>query len=257
MQPTFQADFDILHEDEEFLAVNKPPGLIVHPTKPHGPPTHLHGLRALLAFELATGGQISIINRLDRETSGIVLVAKSLPAARQACQAMEVRQVTKLYDAWVFGWPQWNTLTVSEPIALRRHIETSPVHLERCIHPKGEPATTHFQVLERHQHPRGPWAKIRARPITGRTHQIRVHLAFTGHPVIGDKLYARSSLYYLEFIKTGWSPRLEHALWLPRHALHCSQMELLGRKWQSPPPQDILATLQPAMPLPKTTASQP
>ncbi len=107
-----QADFHILGETADYLAVDKPAGLLVHPSKPGGPRTLWDGLRDLLGYELATGGQISIINRLDRETSGVVIVAKSAEAARTAGIAMQRREMKKRYLALVFGWPDWEEITV-------------------------------------------------------------------------------------------------------------------------------------------------
>lgn len=235
----FQAragDFRVLGEDADYLAVDKPAGLLVHPTRPGGPRTLWEGLRELLGYELATGGQISIINRLDRETSGVVVVAKSREAARQAGLAMEARSVRKTYLAIVFGHPTWKSRVVDIPILRRGEHESSPVFLERMAHPSGAVARTRFRVLALGEGRGAAYALVAAYPETGRTHQIRVHLAHVGHPVLGDKLYARGSGCYLEFIRDGWTPSLEERLLLPRHALHCVKMELAGRVWQSPPP---------------------
>ena len=238
-----QADFRILGEDAGYLAVDKPPGLLVHPTKPGGPPTLWDGLRGLLGYEIANGGQVSIVNRLDRETSGVVVVAKSRETAREAGLAMAARQVVKSYEAWVFGWPDWEELLVDAPIIRRGEVEESPVHLERCVHPAGSPASTRLRLMEQGECSRGRWSRVAAEPLTGRTHQIRVHLAHCGHPVIGDKLYAKGSSHYLEFVRGGWCPALAEALWLPRHALHCREMRLADRVWTAPMPTDIELTL--------------
>ena len=111
-----QADFRVIGEDDAYLAVDKPAGLLVHPTRPGGPPTLWDGLRALLGYELVNGGQVSIVNRLDRETSGVVVVAKTRGAARAAGLEMEARRVAKNYQAMVFGWPPWDELEVDAPI---------------------------------------------------------------------------------------------------------------------------------------------
>lgn len=232
-------DFHILGEDESFLAVSKPAGLLVHPTRPDGPRTLWDGLRELLGYELATGGQVSIINRLDRETSGVVVIAKSHEAARLAGTLMEKRLAKKTYLALTFGHPDWSERTVNQPILRRGEVGPSPVHLERMIHPAGASARTRLRVLSRHAGPQGPFSLVEALPETGRTHQIRVHLAHVGAPVIGDKLYARGSHHYLEFIQTGWTDALKDSLWLPRHALHCTVMEIAGRSWQAPLPDDM------------------
>ncbi|MEI6340220.1 MAG: pseudouridine synthase, partial [Verrucomicrobiota bacterium] len=107
-----QAEFRILGETEEFLAVDKPAGLLVHPTKPGGPRTLWDGVRELLGYELVNGGQVSIVNRLDRETSGVVVIAKTLAAARASGLAMQRREFRKEYLALVFGWPDWEEIEV-------------------------------------------------------------------------------------------------------------------------------------------------
>ena len=240
MEQENQADFRILGETPDFLAVDKPGGLLVHPTKPGGPTTLWDGLRSLLSYELANGGQVSIINRLDRETSGIVLVAKNAAAARQAGLAMQAGRFSKEYWALVFGWPEWEEITVDASLLRRGEVEPSPVFLERMAHPEGQTAVTRFQVLKRLRRPDGAlFSWISARPETGRTHQIRVHAAFCGYPVIGDKLYAKGSRYYLDFIERGWTDELAKALWLPRHALHCCGMAFDAHAWRSEMPADL------------------
>lgn len=108
--------FSILDETEDYIVVDKPAPLQAHPSTPNGSWTLWHGLNALLAYELANGGQISIINRLDRETSGTVLVAKHQAAARRFGLAMQDRQIHKTYLALVHGWPEWETLDLQAPL---------------------------------------------------------------------------------------------------------------------------------------------
>lgn len=233
-------EFGILGETPDLLAVDKPAGLLVHPTKPGGPRTLWEGLKDLLGYEIATGGQVSLINRLDRETSGIVLVAKSAAAARSAGLAMQRGEIHKEYLALVMGWPDWTELRVDAPIARRGDVMESEVWLERVVHPAGAPSRTRFRVEDRRTGPDGrKLSLLRAWPETGRTHQIRVHLAHAGFPVAGDKIYARGSRHYLEFIAGGWTPALQEALWFPRHALHCTRMGLHGTEWESVLPEDM------------------
>ena len=99
----------IVAETDDYLVVDKPPFLLIHPSKPDGAPTLWAALRELLAFELVNGGQVSIVNRLDRETSGLVLIAKNREAARRFGKAMERHQIEKEYLAIVHGWPEWET----------------------------------------------------------------------------------------------------------------------------------------------------
>lgn len=240
VRPENQADFRVLGETPDYLAVDKPTGMLVHPTKPGGPWTLWDGLKALLGYELATGGQVSIINRLDRETSGVVLVAKNSAAARQAGLAMQRGQIAKEYLALVFGWPEWETQRMDAPILRRGEVEESAVYLERMVHEKGSVAVTDFEVLERGSRGNGEkFALVRAKPKTGRTHQIRVHAAALGHAVIGDKIYAKGSGHYLDFIREGWTEEMERELWLPRQALHCAGMRLGEVEWRSGLPADM------------------
>src|SRR3982751_1570130 len=109
-------DFRIVAETDDYAVVDKPPFMLVHPTKPGGGPTLWSRLRQLLAFELQTGGQISIINRLDRETSGLVLVAKTAAAARRFGLLMQQNRVSKEYLAIVWGWPEWDALIIDKPL---------------------------------------------------------------------------------------------------------------------------------------------
>jgi 23S rRNA pseudouridine1911/1915/1917 synthase len=234
------ARLDIVAEASDWIVVNKPPLLQVHPSKPADAATMWHLLRDLLAFELANGGQVSIINRLDRETSGLVLIAKSHAAARHFCMLMERGRIAKQYMALVWGWPAEDRFTIDAPL-LRQGIHgPSRIYLKQCVHPGGATARTQFQVLRRFTRD-GPFALVRALPETGRMHQIRVHLAHAGHPVVGDKIYGPSEDHYLTFIETGWTPALEHALLLRRHALHSSVLEIPddGLRWEAPLPADL------------------
>jgi len=234
-----QAEFTIIDESEEWLVVDKAAGVLIHPTKPNGPRTLWDAARDLLAYEIANGAQVSIINRLDRETSGLVLLAKTRESARRFAMAMEEGRIRKRYLALVFGWPENDVLSVDAPIARLGEFEESAVWLKRAVHPEGDPARTEFQVVDRRQCRRGRFSLLEARPVTGRTHQIRVHLSHVGFPVIGDKLYGPSENWYLRFIETGWTAELEAALWLPRHALHSAELEVEGQRWSSHTPDDF------------------
>jgi len=235
-------DFAIAAEGEDFIVVEKPPFLLVHPTKPGSVRTLWGELKHLLAFEIANGGQVSIVNRLDRETSGLVLVAKNAIAARRFGLLMQEQRIAKEYLAIVWGRPEWETHSVDAALARQGAHLPSPIWLKQAIHSLGAPARTDFRVEERFA--RGPnsqrFSIIRAFPRTGRTHQIRVHLASLGHPVVGDKIYGPDEKLYLEFIETGWTPELERHLLLPRHALHSAALEIEGgERWTSSLPADL------------------
>jgi 23S rRNA pseudouridine1911/1915/1917 synthase len=229
-------------ESNDFIVVEKPPFLLVHPTKPTGARTLWGELKQLLAFEIANGGQVSIVNRLDRETSGLVLVAKNAPAARRFGLMMQEQHIAKEYLAVVWGWPEWDSTTVDAPLVRQGIHAPSPIWLKQAIHPAGAPARTGFTVERRFR--RGAagdcFSIIRATPRTGRTHQIRVHLASLGHPIVGDKIYGPDEKLYLEFIETGWTPELQGRLLLPRHALHSAALEIEnGERWTSSLPGDL------------------
>lgn len=258
-----RGEFKIVEETEDYLVVNKPPHLLIHPTKPDGTPTLWKELRELLAFEIANGGQVSIVNRLDRETTGLVLVAKTSAVARKFGMLMQEQRLKKEYLAIVWGWPEWNTRIVDAPLDRQGKHQTSAIWLKQMIHANGAPAQTEFRVEQRFARststnqpspgatrpplPEGEdrgeggliidekFTLIRAVPKTGRTHQIRVHLTSLGHPIVGDKIYGPNEKLYLQFIETGWTPDLERQLLLPRHALHSAKLAVDREKeWTSP-----------------------
>ena len=231
-------------ETDDYLVVDKPPFLLIHPSKPDGTPTLWAALRELLAFELVNGGQVSIVNRLDRETSGLVLIAKNAVTARRFGLAMERRLIEKEYLAIVHGWPKWETTTVDAPLARQGEHKSSAIWLKQMIHEKGAPAVTEFQVERQFVRQNGEredrFSVVRAIPHTGRTHQIRIHLAHLAHAIVGDKIYGPNEQLYLRFIETGWSEALARKLLLPRHALHSARLRVADEfDWRSPLPADL------------------
>ena len=200
-------------------------------------------LRELLAFEIASGGQVSIVNRLDRETSGLVLVAKTAEAARDFGLLMQRQSLRKEYLAIAWGWPDWEHKLVDAPIDRQGKHQASVIWLKQLIHVAGAPAQTEFFVERRFRRSTSAgdqFSVIRAIPRTGRTHQIRVHLASIGHPILGDKIYGPDEQFYLHFIETGWTHDLEQKLLLPRHALHSAKLAIEnGREWTSGLPPDL------------------
>lgn len=236
-------DFVVLEETEDYLVVDKPAPLKIHPSTPDGVPTLWDGLRGLLAYEVVNGGQVSIINRLDRETSGVVLVAKHALAARRFGLAMQRRQVRKVYAALVQGWPEWEEQELSAPILRAADVEASEVRVRQRVHAQGAPCETAFRVVARWQAAWGPVALVEARPRTGRMHQIRVHLAHLGHPIVGDKIYGPDERAYVDFIERGWTPELAARLHSPRHLLHSRVLEIeggAGLRWEAPLPPEFL-----------------
>ena len=238
----------IVAEGADWLVVSKPPHLLVHPTRPGGPTTLLDLLRELLAGDVVSGGQASLIHRLDRETSGLILVAKTPATARRFSLDMMHGRIGKEYLALVRGWPEWDILTVDAPLLRQGERGPSAIWLKRTIHPDGAPARTRFETLRRFERNGGRFAVVRARPETGRMHQIRVHLAHTGHAVVGDKIYGPDEGCYLRFIETGWTPELARVLLLDRHALHAWRLTFEAAPGQTvaaeaPLPADLAAFL--------------
>jgi 23S rRNA pseudouridine1911/1915/1917 synthase len=240
-QSNSRRDFIVVDETDDYIVVAKPPFLLVHPTKPDQVTTLWKELRELLAFEIAGGGQVSIVNRLDRETSGIVLVAKTAAAARRFGFLMQQQQLHKQYLAIVWVWPEWETRIVDSPLDRQGKHAPSAIWLKQAIHPEGAAAKTELVVERRFVRDQsGRFSLVRAIPFSGRTHQIRVHLASVGHPIVGDKIYGPDERLYLRFIETGWTKELERQLLLPRHALHASKLAIDGQQeWSSPLPADL------------------
>ena len=228
---------------EDWLVVDKPAPLIVHPTNDRPEPTLLGEVKTWLSGRGEDCTTLSILNRLDRETSGLVLMSRTKEAARRFGRAMERREIRKEYVAVVSGWPEWDRRTVSEPILRHGEVCESRILIKQAIHPDGRPSVTHFEVMHRIENRRGSFAVMRAIPETGRTHQIRVHLGHLGYPIVGDKIYGPSEECYLEFIETGWSDALEEMLHLRRHALHASRLvipdEAGDLEWRSPMPREF------------------
>ena len=231
----------IVAETGDFLVVDKPPFLCIHPSKPDQTDTLWNELRALLAYEIANGGQVSIINRLDRETSGLVLVATHRAAASRLSQLMARRGIGKEYLALVAGWPAQDEWTVDAPLLRQGDVRPSRIYLKQCVHPDGATALTRFRVEQRAEKNGAKLAVVRAFPETGRMHQIRIHLAESGHHVIGDKIYGPDEGCYLEFIETGWTPALAARLLLPRHALHSCMLSAEDGEWRTGLPPDLAA----------------
>lgn len=238
----YTPDFTIIDENDDFLVVDKPAHLMVHPSVPGNPPTLLDGLEALCSYELVTGGQLSLINRLDRETSGIVLVAKHKKAARDLSKAMERREFRKSYHAITWGWPEEDEFLVDGPLLRRGEVEESPIWVKQVVHPDGKESRTRFAVERRFEKATangGRFALLRCFPETGRMHQIRVHAAHAGHPIVGDKIYGPDETCYLRFIETGWTADLECQLLLNRQALHASGLGWREHEWSCGLPGDL------------------
>lgn len=217
--------FEVAAESGDWIVVDKGAPLIVHPSNGKKEPCLLEGVEALLSYEIANGAALSLVNRLDRETSGLTLVAKNKRAARELGRAMQRRLIHKEYLAIVQEWPEWTETACTAPILRQGEVAESRIWVKQAVHPAGKACTTVFRKERTWNTRRGPLALVRCIPETGRMHQIRVHLTHLGHPILGDKIYGPFEHCYLEYIQHGWSRELEEQLVLPRHALHACRLE--------------------------------
>lgn len=226
-------NFKVIAESDDWLVADKPAPLIVHPANRKPEPTLLGGIEQLLAYEIENGACPAVVNRLDRDTSGLVLVAKHSRAARELGMSFGRREALKEYQAIVTGWPAADAWECDEPLLRAGEIGPSAIWVRQVVHPAGRPCRTRFRVERRFDRNEGRFSLIRCFPETGRMHQIRVHLAHCGHPVLGDKLYSGDGSEYLAWMAGGWTPELKQRLLLPRHALHAARLGVpWGGSWQ-------------------------
>lgn len=242
---------DVLFEDEHIIAVNKPPGMVVHPARGHWSGT----LASALSFHFqnlsSVGGETrpGIVHRLDRDTSGVMVVAKTDPMHYALAAQFEARTTEKEYLAITAGVPDRDRDRIEQPIGIHPHQREKMAI--RAGHSTSRDATTFYEVLERF----AGYAAVRVLPKTGRTHQIRIHLAHLGYPVLCDKLYGGRA----QITRGELRRRALHAtpptaadadVILSRQALHAHRIKLTHPatgepiEFVAPVPADLLAVLE-------------
>jgi 23S rRNA pseudouridine1911/1915/1917 synthase len=209
----------IVHEDAALIVIDKPPGLVVHPGA--GQPDRTL-LNALLAHAPALAGvpRGGIVHRLDKDTSGLLVVAKTLEAQTDLVKQLADRSMRRTYLAIVQGDPPASG-KIDAPVGRDNRIRT-----RMAVTHRGKPSRTSYRVLERF----GRAALVECRLETGRTHQIRVHFQHIRHPLVGDEVYRRGT---------------RHGIGFPRQALHATELTLVhpgsgkAMTWRSPMPRDM------------------
>jgi 23S rRNA pseudouridine1911/1915/1917 synthase len=244
---------DILHEDDAIVVVNKPAGMIVHPAKGHWEGTLASALAHHFGPLSGRGGPTrpGIVHRLDRDTSGVIVVAKNDQAHDALAAQFKSREVEKEYLAIVVGAPELDRDLIDEPIG--EHPTQREKKAIRRDDPDARQAVTVYEVIERF----AGFALVQALPKTGRTHQIRIHLAHVRYPVLCDRLYGgRAALTKLELIRrdvighdTGKQDTPSDEPLLERHALHAHRLAIThpsrGERMEfvAPLPADMERTL--------------
>jgi 23S rRNA pseudouridine1911/1915/1917 synthase len=217
--------FPVIHEDDEFLVINKPAGLVCHPTKTD----EYSSLISRVRLYLGKDETAHLVNRLDRETSGVTIVAKCDDAAREIRRLWENRFVDKEYLAIVYGHVRDDTGLIDAPLGKD---ESSRVAVKDCVRPDGLPSQTEFSVEKRFSRAEGDFTLLRVRLLTGRKHQIRIHLAHIGHSIVGDKLYGGDEDIYLALVEDRLTDEHRRRLIFPNQALHARRV---GFTWRSQP----------------------
>ncbi|NDL61160.1 23S rRNA pseudouridine(1911/1915/1917) synthase RluD [Acerihabitans arboris] len=224
-------DLNIVYEDDDIIVLNKPRDLVVHPGAGNADGTILN---ALLHYypAIAEVPRAGIVHRLDKDTTGLMVVAKTVPAQTRLVESLQAREITREYEAVAIGNMTAGG-TVEQPIS--RH-PSKRTHM--AVHPMGKPAVTHYRIMEHFR----AHTRLRLRLETGRTHQIRVHMAHINHPLVGDPLYGGrprppkgASDAFVELLR-GFDRQALHATMLRLyHPITSIEME-----WHAPLPQDMV-----------------
>lgn len=207
-------DFGILHEDEDILVINKPAPLAVHAVGSYAE-LNLHTL--LKKNPRWMDCPVKMVHRLDAETSGVLVVAKNYEAARSLGKQFLAGQVQKEYEAVVFGEPPEDHGDITFPLGYDASSGFQTIRIRD--EENGERAHTQFEVLSR----KDGYARVKLMPRTGRTHQLRAHMALYGYPIVGDKIYIDLQIF-VRYVKNGLDEEMRSRLKLPRLALHATRL---------------------------------
>jgi 23S rRNA pseudouridine1911/1915/1917 synthase len=234
---------DIIYEDDWLIVVNKPSDMVVHPAKGHRTGTLVNAVAWHCRQLSLRGGELraGIVHRLDRDTTGVILLIKDERVHERIARQFEHRQVKKQYIAICEGVPELDGDVIDAPIGPHpRQVERMAVR-----HDVGKAARTRYEVVER----LAGFAVVRCFPETGRTHQIRVHLLHVGHPIVCDSAYGRRECIYPSDLTGGKSDPSQQPL-LTRQALHARRLSLhhpaLDRDicFEAPVPDDMMALIE-------------
>jgi 23S rRNA pseudouridine1911/1915/1917 synthase len=208
----------IVSEEQDFLIVDKPAGWLVHPTRPDGTFTLIDWLRDQYPDEF-----LSLVSRLDRETSGLLLVARGKENASLFGKMQQRREIQKSYLALVHGRPSESGL-IDQPLDRLGKHQPSRIYMRQAVVPGTYPAQTEFKTLDTRNHPKfGEISLVEATPKTGRLHQIRAHFEFIGFPVLNDKIYGQNDEVFINYIDKETTNEPEMA----RHSLHSSKLSFV------------------------------
>lgn len=205
----------ILHEDDRLVVIDKPPGLMCHPSGTR----YVYALIGLAKMHWPDE-RVDLVHRLDADTTGVLVLSKDLEANRVLSAHMREGACTKVYQAIAKGVPDWEDRVVEAPIGRAG----GEIRIQMGVRPDGQSARTDVRVLERH--PTAPLTRLECRLHTGRTHQIRVHCAHVGLPLLGDRLYGVPEDVFLTTQDEGVTDDVLARAGAARHALHARRITL-------------------------------
>ena len=232
---------EIVYEDHRLIVVNKPSGMLVHPAGD----LFVWALIGLVK-DARPSDTLDLVHRIDRETSGVVLISKDKEANAFLKTKLANREVQKYYHAIVRGVPEWEFMDIKKPIAIN---EYSEVRLRRHVQDGGQFCHTTATVLQR----MGEYSLVECALHTGRTHQIRVHMEHVGYPLLGDKLYGQPDWVFLDYLEHRVTDRMRAAVRFPRHCLHAAIVRFPHpdgghKKVRAPLPSDMAEIVSGAEP---------